>query len=201
MRIALEQWMLTSSHMVVPGDVARIVRERMNPERRKLVEAVMSSSRALPEALAYQLLVMQDKTDTPTATSGLIVQPEGLQKKNRQAAKAQPKPEPEPEPAPESDPDATVIGARPEPSVSTTIPAPAPRPVQSEDESLGDEEDLSASASELAGVVPEPSQSGLAARLSSIPPQFRSGTVSVWLFWVMALAMAISALAYSVRQP
>src|SRR5262245_36835201 len=43
MRIALEQWMLGSSRMVVPGDVARIVRDRMNPERRKLVEAVLSS--------------------------------------------------------------------------------------------------------------------------------------------------------------
>ena len=51
MRVALEQWLLNSSRMVVPGDIARIVRERMNPERRKLVEAVMSSSRALPEAL------------------------------------------------------------------------------------------------------------------------------------------------------
>jgi serine/threonine protein kinase len=196
MRIALEQWMLTSSRMVVPGDVARIVRDRMNPERRKLVEAVMSSSRALPEALAYQLLAMHDKTDTPTATSGLIVQPEGLKKKNKPA----PKPEPEIEAAPESDPDATIIGARPEPSVSTTING-QPKPALAEAQ---DEEDVSASASELASSVRPPPQSALAtvtARLSSIPPQFRSGAVSVWVFWVIALAVAIAALAYSVRQP
>jgi serine/threonine protein kinase len=203
MRIALEQWMLNSSRMVVPADVARIVRDRMNPERRKLVEAVMSSSRALPEALAYQLLVMQDKTDTPTATSGLIVQPEGLKKKNKPAPPAA---APAIEAAPESDPDATIIGARPEPSVSTTISAaqakPLPVAVPSEPE---DEEDVSASASEVASSVrPPPPPHALAAvtaRLSSIPPQFRSGTFSVWLFWVIALAVAIAALAYSVRQP
>lgn len=200
MRIALEQWMLTSSSMVVPGDVARVVRERMNPERRKLVEAVMSSSRALPETLAYQLLVMQDKTDTPTATSGLIVQPEGLKRKTK------PAPPPEPEPAPESDPDATIVGARPEPSVSTTIkPKPAPTSVPAPSEPEEEEEDVSAVASEVrSSVRPEPPPSGLTAvatRLSSIPPQFRTGTISVWLFWVIALAVAIAALAYSVRQP
>lgn len=195
MRVALEQWMLTSSQMVVPGDVARIVRDRMNPERRKLVEAVMSSSRALPEALAYQLLSMHDKTDTPTATSGLIVQPEGLKKKKKQP------PIPEPEPAPESDPDATIVGARPEPSTSGVInPAPTPAPAQpARNAAPPAAEPVSA----VSSVRPEP-QSALAAvsaRLSSIPPQFRTGTVSVWLFWVIALAVAIAALAYSVRQP
>jgi serine/threonine-protein kinase len=194
MRIALEQWMLNSSKMVVPGDVARIVRDRMNPERRKLVEAVMSSSRALPEALAYQLLVMQDKTDTPTATSGLIVQPEGLRKKKKQASI------PDPEPAPESDPDATIVGARPEPSGSGINAGPPVAPAQP---ARAAEPPPVAAPLPASSVRPEP-QSALAAvsaRLSSIPPQFRTGTVSVWLFWVIALAVAIAALAYSVRQP
>jgi serine/threonine-protein kinase len=186
MRIALEQWMLTSSRMIVPGDVARIVRERMNPERRKLVEAVMSSSRALPEALAYQLLSMQDKTDTPTATSGLIVQPEGLKKKRAKQPSI-------------PDPDATVVGARPEPSGSTTISMPPPQPPAPQAKPQEPQSQPESSHS----VRPEP-QSTLAAvgaRLSSIPPKFRSGAVSAWMFWIIALAVAIFALAYSVRQP
>ena len=115
-------------------------------------------------------------------------------------------PAPEPEPAPESDPDATIVGARPEPSVSTTIkPKPAPTSVPAPSEPEEEEEDVSAVASEVrSSVRPEPPPSGLTAvatRLSSIPPQFRTGTISVWLFWVIALAVAIAALAYSVRQP
>ena len=107
MRLALEQWMLTSSKLATPSDVARIVRERMNPERRRLVEAVMSQGRSLPEALAYQLLSISDKTDTPTATSGLVVQPDGLSKKNKAKSKSRP-------PADSvSDTDATLVASLP----------------------------------------------------------------------------------------
>jgi serine/threonine-protein kinase len=88
MRRALEQWLLSCPEPFVPADMARLVRERMNPERLRIVEAVMSSSRTLPEALAYQLLAMSDKADTPTATSGLVVQPSKLQKQQPPPATA-----------------------------------------------------------------------------------------------------------------
>lgn len=118
MRVAIEQWLLATSKLVVHGDVSRVVRERMNPERRKLVEAVLSSSRALPEALAYQLLAHQDKTDTPTATSGLVVQPPGIGDKAKAKAKAKSK-----------DPESTLVGGY----VSASDAAAAP------DEPGGDE--------------------------------------------------------------
>lgn len=136
MRMALEQWLLTRSQPVVHADIARMVRERMNPSRRRLVEAVLSSSRALPESLAYSLLAIQpDKTHTPTATSGLVVQPPGL-KKSSLAQTVKP---PKPKRTRPADPDATIIG-RQESSVSTTLPSSTSRlsapeePVEIDDE-------------------------------------------------------------------
>ncbi|MFO7178896.1 MAG: serine/threonine-protein kinase [Pseudomonadota bacterium] len=112
MRLALEQWLVTSGHVVVHGDVSRVVRERMTPERRKLVEAILSSSRAVPEALAQQLLTLatQEKTDTPTATSGLVMQPPGFREKIRSMARA-------------SDSDSTQL----DPAAAAAPVAPAPR--------------------------------------------------------------------------
>jgi serine/threonine protein kinase len=83
MRFALEQWLLTSSKPVSAGDVGRVVRERLTPQRRKMIDALMSTSRTLPEALANRFLSPQptDKTVTPTATSGVVVQAAGLAKK------------------------------------------------------------------------------------------------------------------------
>jgi serine/threonine-protein kinase len=82
MRLALEEWLLQAGRVVVHGDVARIVRERMSPDRRRLVDAIQSAGRAIPEAIAQQLLSLsvQQKEDTPTASSGLIVPPPGLRK-------------------------------------------------------------------------------------------------------------------------
>jgi hypothetical protein len=202
MRIALEQWMLGSSRMVVPGDVARIVQERMNPERRKLVEAVLSSSRALPEALAYQLLAMQDKTDTPTATSGLVVQPSNLKKKKKPRESI-------------PDPEATlVVSPQAEDSISVTMQhvqdlSSSPPPGRSSPPNLASTPTSRPPRPSAAEVVARdstrPTQSGALAtvvtRLSSIPPKFRSGTMNVWVFWIVALAVAIVALAYSMSQP
>jgi len=88
MRLALEEWLLATGRIVVHGDVARIVRERMSPDRRRLVDAIQSAGRAIPEAIAQQLLSLsiQKKEDTPTATSGLIVPPPGL--RNKEAPKS-----------------------------------------------------------------------------------------------------------------
>ena len=78
MRYDLEQWLLTRPRLVGHADVARLVRERITPDRRKMIDALLSSSRALPEALAYQFLQQQERTTTPTATSGVVVQPAGF---------------------------------------------------------------------------------------------------------------------------
>jgi len=204
MRLAIEQWMLSTSKLATPGDVARIVRERMNPERRRLVEAVMSQGRSLPEALAYQLLSIQDKTDTPTATSGLVVQPDGLKKKDKEKAKARTSHASVP------DADATLVAAleasstmkglgpassdRPKAATksdparpSTPTTAPPPR------------ESTSALARDDASTSRPPASTTLTsagARRSSIPPKFRSGNVNVWVFWLVGLVVVLIVLAF-----
>jgi serine/threonine protein kinase len=201
MRLALEQWMLTSSKIATPSDVARIVRERMNPERRRLVEAVMSQGRSLPEALAYQLLSISDKTDTPTATSGLVVQPDGLSKKNKAKSKSRP-------PADSvSDTDATLVASLPsEQSRSGTLkglggPAPAkPSGTRSEKPAVvtarqaQDEAATSRPPARGDSTGPKATRSK---RPSSVPPEFRKGGVSQWVFWMLGLAVVLLVLAFA----
>jgi hypothetical protein len=54
--------------------VAKVVKERMSTERKTVIDAVATSARAIPEALAYQLLARRDRMDTPTADSRIFVQ-------------------------------------------------------------------------------------------------------------------------------
>lgn len=207
MRLALEQWMLTSSKIATPSDVARIVRERMNPERRRLVEAVMSQGRTLPEALAYQLLSVQDKTDTPTATSGLVVQPEGLKKKAKAAKARASQPS-----VPDSD-DATLVVSRPEPSSTGTLKGmgqPSSESPKQKAERQGERSRAgtppvsSARTSQDEALTSRPPAPPRAPstrpsqRPSSIPPKFRSG-VSQWVFWMIGLAVVLFVLAFVLR--
>ncbi|MGC4094242.1 MAG: protein kinase [Polyangiaceae bacterium] len=198
MRIALEQWMLTSSQLATPSDVARIVRERMNPERRRLVEAVMSQGRTLPEVLAYSLLSIQDKTDTPTATSGLVVQPEGLGKKKKDKEKS--KARASQSSIPEPDPDATQLAAPPEPSNSKSgfSDRPAPKPSErpkSTTKRPGAARSPGALSVDEAVTSRPPPPAAAVLRKSSIPPKFRSG-VSSMAFWVLGLAVVLLVLAF-----
>jgi serine/threonine-protein kinase len=75
MRHALETWLVESGRIVVDSDVARLVKERLSPERRTVIDAVMSSGRTLPESLAFRLLSRGDRQDTPTADSRVFVSP------------------------------------------------------------------------------------------------------------------------------
>jgi serine/threonine-protein kinase len=75
MRHALETWLVETGRIVVDSDVARVVKERLSPERRTVIEAVMSSGRTLPESLAYRLLSRGDRHDTPTADSRVFISP------------------------------------------------------------------------------------------------------------------------------
>jgi len=71
-RAALDDWLMDQGEVVVEADVAKVVRERMSAERRTVNEAVASSARNLPEALAYHLLSRRDRMDTPTADSRIF---------------------------------------------------------------------------------------------------------------------------------
>lgn len=73
MRAALEQWLMNAGEVVMESDVAAVVRQRISKERRMVIDAVMSSGRALPEALARQLLSRADRTQTPTANSRVFL--------------------------------------------------------------------------------------------------------------------------------
>jgi len=86
MRFELEQWLLTRPQLVQHADVARLVRERISDERRKMIDALMNVSRAIPETLANRFITPADKTATPTATSGIVIQPAALARLNKQAA-------------------------------------------------------------------------------------------------------------------
>jgi len=87
MRFELEQWLLTRPHLTQHADVARLVRERISDERRKMIDALMNVSRAIPDALAYRFISPADKTATPTATSGIVMQPAALARLQSQAAR------------------------------------------------------------------------------------------------------------------
>jgi len=72
LRAALEDWLMDQGEVVVEADVAKVVKERMSAERRTVNDAVASSARNLPEALAYHLLSRRDRMDTPTADSRIF---------------------------------------------------------------------------------------------------------------------------------
>src|SRR4051812_30645082 len=86
MRFELEQWLLTRPQLTQHADVARLVRERISDDRRKMIDALVNVSRAIPDSLANRFISPADKTATPTATSGIVVQPAALARLQRQAA-------------------------------------------------------------------------------------------------------------------
>ncbi len=67
MRFALEQWLLTLDAPVTHAQVAALVLERLSPERRSVIDALMSTAKVLPEALAFRLFPSLESTQTPTA--------------------------------------------------------------------------------------------------------------------------------------
>ena len=106
MRFELEQWLLTRPRPTQHGDVARLVRERISDDRRKMIDALTNVSRAIPEALTNRFITSADKTATPTATSGIVIQPAALARFNKDKLSA---PTPTPTPRPGED-DPTLLG-------------------------------------------------------------------------------------------
>jgi eukaryotic-like serine/threonine-protein kinase len=92
MRFELEQWLLTRPRPTQHGDVARLVRERISDDRRRMIDALTNVSRAIPDALTNRLITPADKTATPTATSGIVMQPAALARLQKQALRATPTP-------------------------------------------------------------------------------------------------------------
>jgi serine/threonine protein kinase len=67
MRFALEQWLFTLDAPVTHAQVAALVTKRLNAEKRGVIDALMTTARVLPEALAFRLLPELERTQTPTA--------------------------------------------------------------------------------------------------------------------------------------
>jgi hypothetical protein len=92
MRFELEQWLLTRPRPTQHGDVARLVRERISDDRRKMIDALTNVSRAIPQALSTRFISPADKTATPTASSGIVIQPAALARLQRTASAPTPTP-------------------------------------------------------------------------------------------------------------
>lgn len=75
MRFELERWLFTLEAPVTHAQVAALVAARINPEKRAVIDALMTTARVLPEALAYRLLPELELTQTPTV---LRAQPSAL---------------------------------------------------------------------------------------------------------------------------
>jgi serine/threonine protein kinase len=114
MRMALEEWLMEAGEVVTESDIAKIVKERMSSERKTVIDAVTTSARAIPEALAYQLLARRDKMDTPTADSRIFVQRASI----RAPLSSQGRPPPLPR-----DPDATPTWRPPKKPDSDSAPS------------------------------------------------------------------------------
>lgn len=76
MQIALEEWLLSSGKLVTASDVAKCVRERINPEVKARNDALLSQNRMAPELVMSRLASERD--ETPTAGSGLTQAPAAL---------------------------------------------------------------------------------------------------------------------------
>ncbi|MEO6603704.1 MAG: protein kinase, partial [Polyangiaceae bacterium] len=128
MRYELEQWLLTRPQPTQHGDVARLVRERLSDERKKMIDVLFNAGRTVPEALAKRFLAFNDRNATPTATSGIVLQPRGLGPRTTEAITVRPPPKHERRSRPSIGPVASDEPMVPE--------QPAPRRYSADDETL-----------------------------------------------------------------
>ncbi len=79
LRGALEEWLNESQVVVTPADVARVVRERLDEDKRRTIEALRNTNKPLLYAMAARVeRELGDITQTPTAASGLVARPSAL---------------------------------------------------------------------------------------------------------------------------
>jgi serine/threonine-protein kinase len=74
MRLDLERWLLTSGESIGAKDIAQLVQARIDPEKRRITEALLRSNQVLADAVAVQLL-RNEETQTPTASSSVMFGP------------------------------------------------------------------------------------------------------------------------------
>jgi len=74
MRLDLERWLLAASEPVGTKDLANLVKSRLDPQKRQVVETLLRSNQFLPDAMVYQL-VRGEIEQTPTATSSVMFGP------------------------------------------------------------------------------------------------------------------------------
>jgi eukaryotic-like serine/threonine-protein kinase len=74
MRLDLERWLLKSGDIVSPKDIAQLVKARIDPERRRVTEAILRSNQVLTDAAAVQVVCVEE-AQTPTATSSVLFGP------------------------------------------------------------------------------------------------------------------------------
>jgi serine/threonine protein kinase len=67
MRIALEGWLQTLPTPVTHAQVAALVAERISPEKRKVIDTLLTNTRVVPEELAFRLIPELERSQTPTA--------------------------------------------------------------------------------------------------------------------------------------
>jgi serine/threonine-protein kinase len=74
MRMELERWLLRCEVPVGTKDVATLVKERLDPKKRKVVETLLRSNQFLPDAMVYQMMGGEVE-QTPTANSSVMFGP------------------------------------------------------------------------------------------------------------------------------
>jgi serine/threonine protein kinase len=74
MRLDLERWLMTSGDSIGAKDIALLVQSRIDPEKRRVTEALLRSNQVLADAVAVQLM-RNEETQTPTATSSVMFGP------------------------------------------------------------------------------------------------------------------------------
>ena len=157
LRFELEQWLLSRPRPTQHADVARLVRERLSDERRKMIDALVNVSRAIPDTLTKRFLQPPDRSATPTATSGIVIQPAALARLKAPATETPPAAH-----RPEED-EATIVGEAARAALARSEPANA-------------RISAVASASELS---PPPG------RRAILPWAFALGVVILALLWVL----------------
>jgi len=74
MRLDLERWLIASGDSIGSKDIAQLVQTRIDPEKRRITEALLRSNQVLADAVAVQLM-RNEETQTPTATSSVMFGP------------------------------------------------------------------------------------------------------------------------------
>lgn len=80
MRQALERWLINGGYAVTASELGKMVKQRMSAQAARGIQQLLTINRMAPNT-AYQMLMQtEEHTETPTAGSGLVVQPPGLRR-------------------------------------------------------------------------------------------------------------------------